>query len=143
MPPWHCPCSLLTCLFALLLSSHVASAFSFLHMSLSSPPLQGKVALVTGASRGIGRGIALELASAGATVYATARSLGDKELTEGKTKTQAREWSDRRCIIFPASHPASFPASTQTCIHPSLNSSLPSSTHSHSWWHPCLARRRG
>lgn len=36
--------------------------------------LQGKVAVVTGASRGAGRGIALELGEAGATVYVTGRS---------------------------------------------------------------------
>ncbi|PTM58778.1 SDR family NAD(P)-dependent oxidoreductase [Desmospora activa] len=38
-------------------------------------PLLGKVALVTGASRGAGRGIALELGKAGATVYVTGRSV--------------------------------------------------------------------
>lgn len=36
--------------------------------------LRGKVAVVTGATRGAGRGIALELGAAGATVYVTGRS---------------------------------------------------------------------
>jgi NAD(P)-dependent dehydrogenase (short-subunit alcohol dehydrogenase family) len=37
-------------------------------------PLSGRVAVVTGASRGAGKGIALELGAAGATVYVTGRS---------------------------------------------------------------------
>ena len=36
--------------------------------------LAGRVAIVTGASRGIGKGIALELGAAGATVYVTGRT---------------------------------------------------------------------
>lgn len=37
-------------------------------------PLKGKVALVAGATRGAGRGMAVELGAAGATVYCTGRS---------------------------------------------------------------------
>ena len=37
--------------------------------------LDGKIAIVTGASRGIGKGCALELGAAGATVYVTGRTL--------------------------------------------------------------------
>jgi NAD(P)-dependent dehydrogenase (short-subunit alcohol dehydrogenase family) len=39
-----------------------------------SKPLAGKVALVAGATRGAGRGIAVQLGAAGATVYVTGRS---------------------------------------------------------------------
>jgi dehydrogenase/reductase SDR family protein 1 len=39
------------------------------------PDLRGKAAVVTGASRGVGRGVALGLAEAGAAVYATGRTV--------------------------------------------------------------------
>lgn len=46
------------------------------------PDLDGTVALVTGASRGVGRGIALALGDAGATVYVTGRSVSNESRTE-------------------------------------------------------------
>lgn len=46
-----------------------------------SSSLAGKIAVVTGSSRGIGRGTAIALAEQGATVYITGRTAGDGELS--------------------------------------------------------------
>jgi NAD(P)-dependent dehydrogenase (short-subunit alcohol dehydrogenase family) len=51
--------------------------------------LEGRVAVVTGASRGIGKGIALELGAAGATVYVTGRSVRDGMLPGTVSATAA------------------------------------------------------
>jgi NAD(P)-dependent dehydrogenase (short-subunit alcohol dehydrogenase family) len=47
------------------------------------PTLESTVALVTGASRGVGRGIALALGETGARVYVTGRSVRGGSSTEG------------------------------------------------------------
>jgi NAD(P)-dependent dehydrogenase (short-subunit alcohol dehydrogenase family) len=50
-------------------------------------PLEGKVALVTGATRGGGRGTAIALGEAGATVYATGRSTRERRSEIGRPET--------------------------------------------------------
>jgi dehydrogenase/reductase SDR family member 1 len=44
---------------------------------------QSLIAVVTGASRGIGKGIALELGALGATVYATGRTVATGGILPG------------------------------------------------------------
>ena len=57
-----------------------------------APSLAGKVALVAGATRGAGRGIAVQLGAAGATVYVTGRS----------TRSQRSEMNRPETIEEPA-----------------------------------------
>ena len=49
--------------------------------------LDGKVALVAGATRGAGRGIAIELGAAGATVYVTGRTTRNQTSEYGRPET--------------------------------------------------------
>src|SRR5215213_7561125 len=52
-----------------------------------SGPLEGRVALVSGATRGGGRGIAVALGEAGATVYATGRSTRERRSEIDRAET--------------------------------------------------------
>jgi NAD(P)-dependent dehydrogenase (short-subunit alcohol dehydrogenase family) len=56
--------------------------FAFMSASAETRTLRGKVTVVTGASRGAGRGIAVTLGAAGATVYVTGRSVKGQATTE-------------------------------------------------------------
>jgi dehydrogenase/reductase SDR family protein 1 len=50
---------------------------------MPTPDLRGAIAIVTGASRGVGKGIALGLAEAGATIYITGRTTASDAAPEG------------------------------------------------------------
>ncbi|TCO46371.1 NAD(P)-dependent dehydrogenase (short-subunit alcohol dehydrogenase family) [Kribbella antiqua] len=72
-------------------------------------PLAEKVALVTGATRAAGRGIAVQLGAAGATVYVTGRSTRSQrsEMNRPETIEETAELVDRaggRGIAVPVDH---------------------------------------
>jgi NAD(P)-dependent dehydrogenase (short-subunit alcohol dehydrogenase family) len=56
-------------------------------MSTDDRPLAGRIALVAGATRGAGRGIAVELGAAGATVYVTGRTTRDRRSEYNRPET--------------------------------------------------------
>ncbi len=56
-------------------------------MSTASRPLTGKVALVAGATRGAGRGTAIALGEAGATVYCTGRTTRERRSEYDRAET--------------------------------------------------------
>ena len=58
---------------------------------MAEKPLKDKIAVVTGASRGIGKGIALDFADAGADVALAARSVGDLEEVAREVEKRGRK----------------------------------------------------
>ncbi len=72
--------------------------------------LQGKITVVTGATRGLGKGIAIGLGEAGATVYITGRTLNSSDLADGTiggTLSQTKQEVEKAggvCIAVQVDH---------------------------------------
>src|SRR5690348_559111 len=58
--------------------------------AVTSQPLAGKVAVVTGANKGVGEAIALALAEAGADLVAVGRTAGEEPGTVGAVVARIR-----------------------------------------------------
>ena len=75
---------------------------------MAAQTLKGKIALVTGASRGVGKGVALGLGEAGATVYITGRTESEEHISgwPGTLQQTVEEVEDlgARCIPIHCDH---------------------------------------
>ncbi|GFH39442.1 SDR family oxidoreductase [Streptomyces pacificus] len=62
--------------------------------TLQDAPLDGRIALVAGATRGAGRALAVELGRAGATVYVTGRTTRERASEVGRTTETIEETAE-------------------------------------------------
>jgi len=76
--------------------------------------LAGKVAIITGAGKGIGRGVSLALAGQGAHVVATGRTLADVEETAALVTKRGGSASAALCDVGNAQHIDDVVASTKS-----------------------------
>jgi dehydrogenase/reductase SDR family protein 1 len=80
--------------------------------------MSGRVAIVTGASRGIGRGVAVGLGEAGWTVYVTARTVRDGESDRpGSIKTTAEQVTQAGGLGIPLRSDHTVDAETEAVFH--------------------------
>lgn len=67
-------------------------------------PLTGRVVLITGANRGVGRGLAFAFATAGASVVATARDVESGDAVVAEIRERGGEATFARCDVTVRDH---------------------------------------
>src|ERR1700722_12413629 len=77
-------------------------------------PLQTKIAIVTGASRGIGRAIALRLAEDGATLVLAARTAAD--LAKVAEEIKSRGGAEATCVACDLRNPEAPASLVKTAV---------------------------